>query len=471
MNGCIKDDGSCKRNYYDNTSTAETSFDEKGYPVYRRPHANDQRVVPHNREILLDWDGHANLEFAASTYCIFYLYSYLFKGNKKVQLQLNNLGDIDKSDEINIYLRGRMLTSMDAMWRVFGYQTYPAPFPSVRLIKAKLPDEVNAWSREGNLTDIYVYFMRPYPLRHLTICQFYTNYDYKYKLDDARFRDNLNQYDPDGSLRFCELPATNSVKKFYIYKRLHPSYSITRLQGVSADAGEIFYVRYMLRDLPFDSFSDMLTVHGRQCHSFQEAAYERGLLSDDSEAYETFQEARLYQPPSGLRALFVLLTIQGFPTLRIFEDLELREALYLDFLRGNSPSAIALANEKLLEDLHERFSRQNKDMTIYGLPKPIHMLSELDREQELVGDRNSNLQWLQQLHVSHPLTDEMQPAYDEIKQAIQNGKTAFFMIRGIGGAGKTHFAKKVFNFIIKSNLGDLLFYLRLLRLQDQWERL
>jgi hypothetical protein len=143
----------------------------------------------------------------------------LFKGNKKVQLQLNNLDDIDKSDEINIYLRGRMLTSMDAMWRVFGYQTYPAPFPSVRLIKAKLPDEVNAWSREGNLTDIYVYFMRPYPLRHFTICQFYTNYDYKYKLDDARFRDNLNQYDPDGSLRFCELPATNSVKKFYIYKR------------------------------------------------------------------------------------------------------------------------------------------------------------------------------------------------------------------------------------------------------------
>ena len=53
------------------------------------------------------------------------------------------------------------------------------------------------------------------------------------------------------------------------------------------------------------------------------------------------------------------------------------------------------------------------------------MLSELDREQELVGDRNSNLQWLQQLHVSHPLRDEMQSAYDEIKQAIQNGKTAF----------------------------------------------
>ena len=63
--------------------------------------------------------------------------------------------------------------------------TYPAPFPSVRLIKAKLPDEVNSWFREGNLTDIYVYFRRPYPLRHLTICQFYTNYDYKYKLDDV----------------------------------------------------------------------------------------------------------------------------------------------------------------------------------------------------------------------------------------------------------------------------------------------
>lgn len=205
VNGCINEEGICKRKYVDNISTPYTSFDEKGYPVYRRPDAHDQRVVPHNREILLDWDGHANLEFAASTYCIFYLYSYLFKGNKKVQLQLNNVGDINKDDEINIYLRGRMLTSMDAMWRVFGYQTYPAPYPAVRLIKAKLPIEVTAWCNEGKLTDIYVYFQRPQSLASLTVCEFYTYYDYKHTLEDARFRSNSNEFDEEGCLRYCEI--------------------------------------------------------------------------------------------------------------------------------------------------------------------------------------------------------------------------------------------------------------------------
>ena len=81
----------------------ETSFDEKGYPVYRRPRKVDQRIVPHNRDIVIDWDGHANLEFAASTYCIFYLYSYLFKGNRKVQLALAKAAGIDTSDEIQIF--------------------------------------------------------------------------------------------------------------------------------------------------------------------------------------------------------------------------------------------------------------------------------------------------------------------------------------------------------------------------------
>jgi hypothetical protein len=51
-----------------------------------------------------------------------------------------------------------MLTSMNAMWRIFGYQTYPAPTPSVWLIKAKLPSEVNMWIQEGKLTDVYVLF-------------------------------------------------------------------------------------------------------------------------------------------------------------------------------------------------------------------------------------------------------------------------------------------------------------------------
>ena len=144
----------CKRKYSDQGCNPETTFDEKGYPVYRRPTPADQRIIPHTKDILLDWDGHANSELAASSYCVFYLYKYLYKGNRKVQLALKNTADLHDSDEINIFLRGRMLTSMDAVWRTFGYQTYPAPDPAIRLIKVILPKEMETILNENHLTDI-----------------------------------------------------------------------------------------------------------------------------------------------------------------------------------------------------------------------------------------------------------------------------------------------------------------------------
>jgi hypothetical protein len=44
------------------------------------------------------------------------------------EVNLNNTDDVDKDDEINLFLRGRMLCSMEATWRVLGYQTYPASY-------------------------------------------------------------------------------------------------------------------------------------------------------------------------------------------------------------------------------------------------------------------------------------------------------------------------------------------------------
>jgi hypothetical protein len=357
-----------------------------------------------------------------------------------VQLSLQNISDLESSDEIKIFLRGRMLTSMDAMWRVFGYQTYPAPFPSVRLIKAKLPTEVNEWMLRGKLTDIYVYFHRPLSLSTLKICEFYTYYDYKYTLEDARFSNDARPYDADGNLRFCSFPATQYMKRYYVFQRMDPEHSITRLHCVPPDAGEIYYIRYMLRELPFQSFTEMLTVNGTLYKTFQDATYQRGLLAHESEAMDTFLEAQLYQPPSGLRALFVLLTLQGFPTIPIYGNAELRESLYTDFQEGNTPAAVAAATQRLLEDLNERFSRNGKDMTLYGLPKPLILKSELQQEKELIGDRQSNAEWLRQLHINTPNTEEMRAAYDVITNAIINGTTAFFSIIGVG---KTQFAKKV----------------------------
>jgi len=73
----------CSKGFDKNIVTNVTLFDDKGFPQYNRPTVKSLYVVPHNKELLKDWNGHANVEFAGSTYTVIYLYKYLFKGSKK----------------------------------------------------------------------------------------------------------------------------------------------------------------------------------------------------------------------------------------------------------------------------------------------------------------------------------------------------------------------------------------------------
>ena len=68
--GCLDDIGKCKRNYENDSLVPETYLDDRGFPVYRRRTQKVIRVVPHNRLMLLDCDGHVNVEYSASTYTV-----------------------------------------------------------------------------------------------------------------------------------------------------------------------------------------------------------------------------------------------------------------------------------------------------------------------------------------------------------------------------------------------------------------
>ena len=84
-NGCKKThDSQCKRRYSDTADPIMYTSFKNGYPVYKRPRPEDRRVVPHNKSILIAWDGHANYEFASDFRSILYLFKYLYKGPKPV---------------------------------------------------------------------------------------------------------------------------------------------------------------------------------------------------------------------------------------------------------------------------------------------------------------------------------------------------------------------------------------------------
>jgi hypothetical protein len=80
-NGCKKTaDSACKRGYDITYTKDATIFNDKGFPLYKRTAECDLKVVATNHALLLDWNGHVNVEFAGNARCVLYLYDYLYKG-------------------------------------------------------------------------------------------------------------------------------------------------------------------------------------------------------------------------------------------------------------------------------------------------------------------------------------------------------------------------------------------------------
>ena len=101
---------------------------------------------------------------------------------------------------------------------------------------------------------------------------------------------------------------------------------------VPLTVGEKWYLRLILYNQPVISFKDARTVDGIAFQTFQEAALARNLVEDENEATIAFQWATLNSSPPELRTLFAIMTSQGFPTVKIYNDPELRMKLMEDFL-------------------------------------------------------------------------------------------------------------------------------------------
>lgn len=267
-------------------------------------------------------------------------------------------------DEIKMFLRGRMMSSMEACWRIFNYQTYPASTPAVSTIKLKTADQLKKIQEAGKVSDFDVYLNRPVALRNLTFVEFYKNFDYTYD-KPPRFDDSVDVAltpSPGGELQCDVIRLQHHVAKPVYLKRLQTENRIIRLNPVPFNSGELWYMRLLLRHTFPVSIRDMYTCNGETFETFQEACVAHGLLADQDEAQLTFEElltdtVNLASPPE-LRSLFVLLTLQGFPTIKIYR-------LYL----GELMADLQLENDLLL-DLQIRFSRENKAMEDYGLPVP-----------------------------------------------------------------------------------------------------
>ncbi len=91
--------------------------------VYRRRTKNYLLIVPYNQQMMMDWDSHINVEYSGSAYCALYLYKYCYKGAaRKERIDLSPEQEHDSQDEIKLFIYGRIMCSMAAVWRMNGYQ-------------------------------------------------------------------------------------------------------------------------------------------------------------------------------------------------------------------------------------------------------------------------------------------------------------------------------------------------------------
>jgi len=441
--GCKNEKDICSKGYDSNIITNTTKFDEKGFPQYRRPTTKSLYVVPHNKQMLKDWNGHANVEFAGSTYTVIYLYKYLFKGSKKVKLRLTNANDISDRDEINLYLRGRYLCSMDCYWRILGHDTYPAPSPSVRIVKVISEQRTIKAITEGNVPDIVVYFNRPAFLHSMKFTELFNLYTWSYNRP-IRFQENQPGH--------YIITVQNINRNIYLYKRSEKNTSITRLEVIAITAGELFFLRLILYNYAKKSFADCLTFNDISYSTFQEAAVAAGIVKDNDEVYACFEEAEHFQDmsPTELRTLFVISTLQGFPTLKILSEQRFQQIMYDDFLHNYNPPNHKAAWNDLLSDISRRFESEGKNMKDYGLPQPSQMKTELEIERNKYDSREQLLLY-NKLCENIPNTYEQQEIFNEISRAVCLQMTKIFYIQGQAGSGKSTLAKKIMAYCRSEN--------------------
>jgi hypothetical protein len=173
-------------------------------------------------------------------------------------------------------------------------------------------------------------------------------------------KDNVENYT-------CTYP--NVSKPRYLVKWVKKTEHLVRISMIHPEAGDIFYLRMILKNRAVSSWDDCLKVNGIGHTSYQEAARAAGYLIDEIEAFQCFQEAMTTQnkKPSTLRGLFVILTVDGYPSLSILSNEEAIKAMTEDYTHREPGLSPKEAYKKFLLNVQKRLKAHDKTLEDYSL--------------------------------------------------------------------------------------------------------
>jgi len=284
-----------------------TVIDAEGYPVYRRrdngvcikkndSFVDNRYVVPYNKQLLLKYNAHINVEWCNQSRSIKYLFKYVNKGHDRVTVGFytgrKDRNTVDRLDEIKMYYDCRYLSACEAAWRIFSFDINYRE-PSVERLNFHLEDEQYVvFPDDASIEQVVE---KPY----IDCTKFLAWMEANKKYPEAR------------NLTYSEFPT-----KFVWKDREHQwtprkrGYSIGRLHFAAPGSGQRFYLRTLLNYVKGPtSYDDIKTVDNIKYKTFKDACFALGLLEDDKEFIDALLEASQWGSGSFLRRLFVALLL------------------------------------------------------------------------------------------------------------------------------------------------------------------
>ena len=242
------------------------------------------------------FNAHINVEMCNSVKSIKYVCKYVNKGSDMAVL---NIAKDNPGDEIVQFQTGRYINSNEAFWRIFGFSIHER-YPAVIHLSVHLENAQRVYFTESNISRVVE---RP-PNTTLTA-----------------FFDLCKSDAFAATLLYCEVPTYytwNKSQKVFIRRKRgtsvpgHPNIfstnTLTRVYTVHPNNIECFYLRLLLHHVRGPKcFTDLRTVFGHVCPTFQSSCEKLGLLELDTHWHQTLNDCALSRMPHHLRYLFALI--------------------------------------------------------------------------------------------------------------------------------------------------------------------
>uniref|UniRef100_A0AC35GRF3 DNA helicase n=1 Tax=Panagrolaimus sp. PS1159 TaxID=55785 RepID=A0AC35GRF3_9BILA len=356
-------------------------------------------VVPHNPYLLKLMQCHINVEAINTIATVFYVFKYMFKGDDKAFVEMNEFMDSEmvnslNYDEINSYEDFRYISACEAHWRLSDFWMYRLSH-SVDRLPVHLENEQTVYMGE--------------------------NPD-ETEMDNAKNKDS----------KLMAFFKVNQEKEKEIEK---VKAQIEQLKTEGKNVNHIKVPEKLLYIPGPTSFENIRTVEGKTYESNRDACVALGLVLNDKLYEDTLYEALNHTSPNQFRYLFARLLAHcdlGNP-LELFDQFE--DHLTSDLLKKwQKDDAKKVAWRKIVKSM----INQEKQLSDY--PQLEAYMNEIGYENEETVDLKALLDegWADYGIMNEEQKAIVDPIIKKIQSPEQIVEKCCIFADGPGGCGKSY---------------------------------